>query len=63
MMPYITIKGIGEVEVDRLPKRIPKKVTIYGREYPVDEEMYMLTWAINHATPEARAKIKLIEVV
>ena len=57
-MPYMYIKGVGKVEVDKLPEKIPKTVTIAGKKFPVDEEMYKLVWAVEHATPRERERIK-----
>jgi hypothetical protein len=57
--PTIEVKGMGEIEVDKLPRRVPKTVRLFGRKYPVDEEKFRLVWAINHATQDARNRIML----
>jgi len=56
-MPYMTVKGLGRVEVKRLPKRFVKQVEIFGTKYPIDKELYKLFWADTHATARARAKV------
>lgn len=59
MMPYMYIKGVGKIEVDKLPEKIPKETQIFGRKYPVDEEMYKMMWVVEHATERAREKLKM----
>jgi hypothetical protein len=56
-MPYMTVKGLGRVEVKKLPKRFIKEVEVLGVKYPVEKEMYKLYWADKYATARARAKV------
>lgn len=55
-MPYIRVYN-KLIEVDRKPKRIPKTITVGGVRMPVDRDMFMLLWAIDHATKKGRAKL------
>lgn len=51
------VKGLGRVEVKKLPKRFTKEVEVFGTKYPIDKELYKLYWADTHATARARAKV------
>jgi hypothetical protein len=57
MMPSMYIPKLGVIEVDRLPKRIPKTVGVDGKRFNLDKELYMMKWAVNHATPMERARM------
>lgn len=49
-LPKIKVRGVGMVEVTRLPKRVPKTITIFGKEEPVKKQDYLEVWALAHQT-------------
>lgn len=56
-MPYMKVMDLGNVEVRRLPKKIPKTVKLFGKTHRVDKDLYKLIWASKYATARARKKI------
>ena len=58
-MPYMTVKGLGKVEVRRLPKKIPESIRdpMLGGKVIIDKEIYKLLWARKYSTARARKKI------
>jgi len=58
-MPLMYVQKLGSVEVDRLPKRIPKTVGIAGKRFNLDRELYLMKWAVNHSTPDSRARLMM----
>ena len=56
-MPFVNIKGIGEVEVEEAPEHIPGKVQIGSKSVKINRELYLWLWANVHATPDGQARL------
>lgn len=55
-LPKMRVKGVGLIEVTRLPKRIPPTVRLGNMDFPVDKENFIVVWAMQHMSKAERKR-------
>lgn len=62
MVKYVKIDGIGYVEVEIAPEKIPNHVFIGNKKTKINKNLYLYLWANAHATNDGRKKLDSIVV-
>lgn len=62
MAKAVYVEGIGNVEVEDAPEKIPSHIFIGNRKTKINKNLYMYLWANAHATNEGRKKLDSIVV-
>jgi hypothetical protein len=57
MVEYMEIDGIGKVQVDSSPDKIPGKVLVGTKWVKIDKNLYKYLWALTHATEDDRKRL------